>query len=316
MGIFTRILLGCALGTLFLTTQNIQAQTMDDALMMGKYKFCGGPGYMYSQWNNYWEGTLKRDNQNLGMVTNQQIMLMGNYGITNNLNVLLNIPYAFTKASGGTLHGMQGFQDLSMAVKWRPLKKVFGKNTISLLAVGSLSFPMSNYTADFMPMSIGMGSTNLAGRAIADYKFNHLFATASGMYIRRSNISISRNSYFTDRLYLTNQVAMPDVSVFNFRTGYRSNRFIAEALLNTYNTLGGTDIRRNDMPFPSNKMNVTTAGLGVKYWFKRLPALSVGAGGDYCLTGRNAGQSTSVNGSVLYIVDFANRKVTKTPTSN
>ncbi|MBE7179223.1 MAG: hypothetical protein INR69_22660, partial [Mucilaginibacter polytrichastri] len=67
---------------------------------------------------------------------------------------------------------------------------------------------------------------------------------------------------------------------------------------------------------PSNKMNVTTLGFGLKYWFKNLPALSVGGGADYCVAGRNAGQSTGVNASVLYIVDFMHKKVTKTPIAN
>lgn len=284
------------------------AQTMDDAIMMGKNRFCVGPGYMYGRWNNYWEGDLKRNNLNLGNITSQQVVLMGNFGITNTLNVLFNAPYVFTRASAGTLHTMNGFQDLSFGLKWRPLRKTFGNNQISVFAVGSVSFPMSDYAADYLPLSIGMSSTNLAGRAIADYKYKNLFVTASGMYIRRSNITINRDAYYTTRLHLTNQVAMPDAASFNFRTGYRSSRLIAEALLTNFTTLGGFDIRRNDMPFPSNRMNSTTAGVNVKYWFKNLPALSVGGGGDYCVAGRNVGQTTSVNANVLYIFDFNRKK--------
>ena len=38
------------------------AQTDNDAIMMNKTQWCTGATYMNSQWKNYWEGTLKRNN--------------------------------------------------------------------------------------------------------------------------------------------------------------------------------------------------------------------------------------------------------------
>ena len=91
-----------------------KAQTDMAAIMMAKNNFCGGAIYQYSSWTNYWEGTFKRDNQNLGKVSTQMISINGNYGITNRLNVLFGGPWIQTKASQGTLHGMSGIQDLSL----------------------------------------------------------------------------------------------------------------------------------------------------------------------------------------------------------
>src|SRR5215471_16310794 len=104
------------------------AQTDMDAIMMNKKQFCQGVMYEYSSWDHYWEGTFKRDNGNLGTVSSQMLMYMPNYGITNNLNVMASVPYVKTKATQGTLHGMSGFQDLSVAVKWRAYKTSFDKN--------------------------------------------------------------------------------------------------------------------------------------------------------------------------------------------
>ncbi len=73
---------------------------------------------MHSSWNEYWEGTTKRENKNLGTVTNQSLMFMSNYGITDKLNVLATVPYVWTDASAGTLHGMKGFQDIDLDVKY------------------------------------------------------------------------------------------------------------------------------------------------------------------------------------------------------
>lgn len=103
---------------LCLIVELVKAQTVDDAIMMSKKQWCNGLTYMHSSWNEYWEGTLKRSNQNLGTVTTQSAMLMSAYGITDNLNVLVNVPYVWTNASAGTLHGMEGFQDIEVDLKY------------------------------------------------------------------------------------------------------------------------------------------------------------------------------------------------------
>ena len=82
------------------------AQTDMDAIMMEKNQLCLGPAYSHSSWKNYWEGTLKRNNENLGTVTTQSFSVMGSYGVSGKLNLLFNVPYIKTKASAGTLHGM------------------------------------------------------------------------------------------------------------------------------------------------------------------------------------------------------------------
>src|SRR3954468_3996214 len=102
------VLCGCML--LF---SRAMAQTDADAIMMSKGLFCAGFQYERSTWDHYWEGTYKRDNANLGTVTTQMLGVMGNYGVSKKLNLLVNVPYVQTKASAGQMHGMQGIQDLS-----------------------------------------------------------------------------------------------------------------------------------------------------------------------------------------------------------
>ncbi|HEY6900666.1 MAG TPA: hypothetical protein VI233_08490, partial [Puia sp.] len=67
---------------------------------------------------------------------------------------------------------------------------------------------------------------------------------------------------------------------------------------------GGFDIRKNDMPFPSNAMNATMVGAHFKYTFKKVEGLSLIGGGDYTVAGRNVGQSTAFDAGVFYILDF------------
>ncbi len=285
-----------------------KAQTDLDAIMMQKKQLCIGPMFSNSTWKNYWEGKLKRNNENLGTVSSQSFSLMGAYGITGKLNLLFNISYIKTKASAGTLHGMQGVQDLSLFVKWLPVEKKCGPGTFSLYAIGGLSFPLTNYVADFLPLSIGAKSKTATARLMIDYDINNWFVTASATYVARDNIKIDRNSYYTTHLILSNEVEIPDASNFNFRTGYRSSKIVAEAVLNKWTTLGGFDITRNNTPFPSNKMNATTIGANLKYTVTPKHNFFIVGGGNTVISGRNVGQSTTFYGGLFYVLDFSAKK--------
>jgi hypothetical protein len=276
--------------------------------MLKKNVFCGGAMYSYSSWTDYWEGEFKRDNRNLGKVSTEMYAVMGNYGITDKLNVLFSIPYVRTKASAGTMHGMKGVQDLSLMLKWMPLVKRIGKDDIiSIFGVGRISVPLSDYPADFLPLSIGVRSKTVGLRAMVDYQHSRFFITASGAYTHRSNIEIDRNAYYTTSMHYTNEVDMPDVSGYNIRSGYRSRTWIAEGVFENMRTLGGFDIRKNDMPFPSNRMNVTQAGVNIKYTMTAVRGLELTAGGRYTLSGRNMGQATTYYGGIFYLMNFSGK---------
>jgi hypothetical protein len=287
----------------------LRAQTDEDAIMMNKNLFCVGGTYGHSSWDYYWEGTFHRNNLNLGTVTTQDVMLMGTYGITKTLNVVIGAPYIWTDASAGTLHGQKGVQDLSGWIKWQATQQHFGKSILSVYALVGGSVPLDNYIADYLPLSIGLHSKTTSGRILVDYQRGHFFATGGATYTWRSDITIDQSSYYTTSLYLTNKVYMPNVESFELRSGYRSNRVVIEGIVSNMTTLGGFDIRKNDMPFPSNKMIATMAGAHVKYEFKFVKGLSVTADGSYTFAGRNVGQAWTFDAGVFYILDFNHRKV-------
>lgn len=284
------------------------AQTDVDAIMMSKNNFCGGLMYTSSKWDYYWEGTLRRNNLNLGTVSTQMIGIMGNYGLKDNVNILFSLPYVTTKASAGTLAGQKGIQDFSLMVKWMPIEKKLGKGTFSLYALGGFSTPASNYVADFLPLSIGLHATNATGRLMVDYQVKNLFVTASAAYAVRSNISIDRNAYYTTEMHYTNKVWMPNTVNYNIRAGYRSSRLIAEGIADIIQTNGGFDITRNNMPFPSNQMNATRIGANIKYTVPKMEELSLIGNTMFTIAGRNIGQSTSISAGVFYIIDFTKKK--------
>lgn len=288
------------------------AQTDQDALMMAKGDFCTGPMYQYSGWKNYWEGTLKRDNPNLGTVSTQMLGLMGNYGITKKLNLLFNVPWVKTNASAGQWKGQSGIQDLSLWLKYAGYVKKKNNTRFTALGLVGFSTPLTNYSVDQLPLSLGLGSTNLSLRAMADYQYGKWFGTVSGTYVMRSNVELDRTAYYTTSMHYTNEVKMPNAAQWMVRAGYRYKNWIAEAVLDNWNTLGGHDITRNNMPFISNNMDATRLGANFKWEDGLVKGLSFIGGGSYTLKGRNVGQATTAYGSVVYLFHFAK----KTATSN
>src|SRR5688500_9277961 len=125
--------------TALVISGSVQAQTDVDGIMMNKNNFCTGFQYSYSSWDHYWEGKLKGTALNLGTVSTQMVGWMGNYGISNKLNVLFSVPYVWTKASAGTMQGMEGMQDLSLSVKYKLLERKMGKGKFTLFALGGYS---------------------------------------------------------------------------------------------------------------------------------------------------------------------------------
>lgn len=289
------------------TSITVHAQTDMDAIMMNNGQLCNGFLYNHSSWNQYWEGTRKRTNENIGTITTKSVMYMATYGITDDLNVIAGAPYVWTEASAGTMKGLKGFQDLSLFVKWKAVKKTFGKNKLSLFVLGGYSTPLSNYVVDHLPLSIGLGTNNFTGRGMVDFLHKRWNVTASAAYVRRSNVSIDRTAYYTTEMHYTNEVRMPDAAQYQLRAGYRGKYLLAEALLNNWTTLGGFDMTRNNMPFPSNRMNMTSAGVQLKYSWKSHPDLSFIAGGATTLAGRNMGKATSFNIGAFYALNCKNQ---------
>lgn len=300
-----------ALTILLTFAQKSAAQTDADAIMIPKNYLCTGVMYSHSDWDHYWEGDFKRTNGNLGHVSSQMVSVMANYGVSDKFNILLNLPYVATNASAGTLKGQSGLQDASLFLKYMPFEILVGKGVVSLYGIAGVSIPMSNYQADFLPLSIGAHSRNTMARFMVDYQRSNFFTTASAEYVYRSNITIDRNSYYTTEMHYTNQVDLPNVMVYNGRMGYRSESWIAEAVAENYTSLSGFDIRKNDMPFPSNKMNWTTLGANFKYTFSKPSGLELTAGADYVISGRNVGQSTVLHGGIYYLFSVKKEKKDK-----
>jgi hypothetical protein len=283
--------------------RTISAQTLDDAEMLQRRELHATVMYGSDAWSEYWEGTLRRSNGNVGTVTTHSVAVHAGYGVTNRLTVIGSLPYVWTEASQGVLHGMRGRQDLTLLAKYRVANPLIaGRARLKLLAVGGVSTPTSDYTPDFLPMSIGLHSRSMLTRAAAHLQDRTgWFVDGYAERVWRSNVTLDRSAYYTDGQYFeTNEVAMPDVAMYRGTVGWQRGAWCVPVGLSAQRTLGGGDIRRQDMPFVSNRMNYTSAHAEVMYVLPGISNLRLNLGAAHTLRGRNVGRSTSFMTGLTY----------------
>lgn len=277
--------------------QQSLAQMPHDGIYMSKKIACGALIYGNSSWTEYWENQLFRENQNIGRLTTESVTAMMVYGITKKLNVIAVVPYVRTNASKGNLLGQKGFQDASIWIK----AKGYSSHGLTLHGVVGASMPMSNYVPDFMPMAIGIGSKALVARGILTYDLpKNLYLNSSIAYQMRSRVEADRDAYLAgDKLLYTREVAVPDAFDAAIRFGYLKKDNQLEVFAEHFSCVGGDHIRRNDMPFMTNDMTMTSVGVYAKYQPKQL---GINGRVSYVVDGQNVGQSLSVSVGLLYII--------------
>jgi len=288
----------------------LQAQTLTDGLMMPKNNFCTGFMYTQDKWTDYWEGSLKRENGNIGSITTKSITWFGNYGISDKLNVIAMVPYVMTKASQGTLTDMKGIQDLSVSLKYNFWKVYFADSSrLKAFVVGTMSVPLTDYTPDFLPLSIGMASKNAGARLNLTYfAKKNWYVNGTLGYTFRSNVELDRPSYYTDgQFFMTNEVDMPNVLDFAFSAGYIFRGLETKLSYIQQNTQGGGDIRRQDMPFVSNRMNFSKMEILFMYYLPKPKYLAVRGAYNYTVSGRNVGQSSAFMLGTMYTFHFGKK---------
>ena len=279
------------------------AQTLEDAELLQRREVHATVMFGSDAWSEYWEGTLRRSNGNVGTVTTRSVALNAGVGVTERVTVIGALPYVWTEASQGVLHGMSGRQDFTLLAKYRVANpRIAGRARLKVLAVGALSTPTSDYTPDFQPMSIGLHSKSASARLAAHLQDRSgWFVDGYAERIWRANVTLDRSGYFTDgQYYETNEVAMPDVAKYRGTLGWQHGPWCIPVGLTAQRTLGGGDIRRQDMPFVSNRMNATMAHAELMYFLPGVSNLRLDLGAAHTITGRNVGRSTSFMTGLTY----------------
>lgn len=293
---------------LLLLCGKVLAQSPTDGIMMPQGQLCILGQYSNNKWENYWQGETKRSNLNLGEMTTQSVLLMANYGIFNDMNVMVGLPYVWTDASESYITGQKGIQDLSVFFKYQAFEVEGLKGMFKLQGTGGLSAPVGNYTPDLLPFSIGLGSKTASLRAILNYTANFgLYVTAQGGHTWRGPTTLDHNSYiFDNKLIYSDEMPVPNVFDYSARLGFIKPRYQAEVWYESFKCLSGDDIRYNEGPQPSNEMSASQAGVFAKYFVtKRLGILATVS---QVLSGRNVGEALTWTAGATYFLDVNKKK--------
>ena len=103
---------------------------------------------------------------------------------------------------------------------------------------------------------------------------------------------------------MTNEVNLPNTLDFAFSAGYINRGLETKLSYIQMNTQGGGDIRRQDMPFVSNRMNFSKAEILFMYYLPKPKYLAIRGSYSYTVAGRNVGQSSTFMLGTMYTFHF------------
>lgn len=295
---------------LLIGARPLAAQTPADEILMKKQEVCFALSYDRGEWDEYWEGADLRVNGNIGTLTRNTTAPMVAYGITDKLNFLMATPYVKTKSNGGQLAGAQGFQDVSVALKYEIIKKKLGKGNLAALATAAFATPMSNYLSDYMPYSLGLGTNEGTLRGIVHYQLDKgMYARVAGAHLWKGQTETERDYYYNNGSYYTPFMDVPNAWNCNATIGTWLFDYALKVEVNYMALMStdGDDIRAYNAPQPTNKVEVSQVGGFAQYYFKKnLKGLGVLAYYSQMIDGRNMGKFTNIGVGATYQFNVKN----------
>ena len=260
------------------------SQSIVDGFVKAKGHGSAVLSYSWERYDQFYFGDTKRDAPDPfgGEISTQSVSLYGVMGITDDLNVVLNLPYINAQGSGseetGPDQSVSGLQDIELALKWRPLVFENDQGKLSFLAAAGFATPLSSYAADSV-LSIGNGATRVDGRLITHYQLSSgLFAELQAGYSVRSN-------------------EVPNATLLSAKVGFAASSFYVDLWSATQlSSSDAPDI--GGVPFSATRVNYTQIGLSVYYPFST--SFGVSAGAAQYVSGRNVGLSTRLSGGLVY----------------
>ena len=180
---------------------------------------------------------------------------------------------------------MDGVQDLTGAVKWNALDTALTSvGNLQAFLVASGSVPLSDYTPDFLPMSIGLHSKRASGRLTLN------FQAKQGWFVRgHGRLHLARRGDARPACVLRRRAARPERPGGDAR---RDRLHLPRRLLEarpvparspsrSRSRSAALDIRRQDVPFVSNRMNASRLDALAMYYLPKPRHLVVRLGATH-----------------------------------
>jgi len=185
----------------------------DDAGTLGKGAFQVELGFETSDRRTDDDGVVTREDKTSGTTTLS-------YGILENLDVLLGMPYEKTKIreDGDTIHNEDGIADLTLEAKWR----FFEKGGFAMALKPGVSFPTGNHNKGF-----GTGRMTYGALFIATQDIGPVSLHLNAGYRRNENETDERKDIWGGDIAAVVTVAKPLKLVANVGTKTNTDRTAA-----------------------------------------------------------------------------------------
>ncbi|CAM3910769.1 MULTISPECIES: hypothetical protein [Flavobacterium] len=272
----------------------VQSQSPISGFMQGKGK--GNVSISYSS-EKYDEVYLVPEEVDGVPVFNEvqlsSASLYATYGITDQLDVVLTLPYITAKgdASQDVLNNLNfenkrsGVQDVSVFVKYNPFYFDYGSSSLRLIGALGIKTPLGNYKENEGLQSIiaiGNRSTTVSAIGVAMFKMNSGFF-ASGQFGGNLASNDVPNSYTSE-----------------LKLGYAASKIYGDVYLANQTSTSGVDILGEGFEgfFPATKVNYTKIGLNL--YTPIYQDFGIAGGFSTLVAGRNIGKATGVYGALVY----------------
>lgn len=268
-----------------------------DGFMQPKGELVSALGFSHEFYDTYYVGNAATQNPNLGTIKTNSVNLFLTAGITDFLNLTVNLPYVTAKPTDGFWSPQQDFQDLSIFLKGRLFQtNQLGNGNFNILGGLGYTLPTSNYIAD-APISIGHQADRFEFRLISQYHFkNSFFIMVQGGYLHTSNVE-------TDRGF---EVEVPNSFDWTIRSGKNIGILYTDVWVSQQNALSGTDIGPGT-PFPTNAVSFLRTGFNLYGDLPFIQNLGLSAGMGFTLNGENVGKSTRISSSLIYRLSYLSK---------
>ena len=263
------------------------SQPAVDGFMKGKGNGSIVLSYSWEQYDEFYAGTNKVVANETpvrawgGEITTQSISLFGIVGLTDNIDLILNIPHVSAQGAGvDTIdQDVGGLQDASLFIKWRPVAVETGGGTLSFLGALGFATPLSDYEADQV-LSIGNQATRADLRLLTHFQSNGgLFGELQAGYSLRSN-------------------DVPNATLLSAKIGYAAEKFYIDVWSDTQISDSDAPDIGPGIPFSQTRVNYTQ--IGVSVFVPVVSSFGVSAGFGQYVSGRNVGLSTRFSGGLVY----------------
>ena len=267
-----------------LLINSTNAQSLADGFMKGKGHGSLVLSYSWEQYDEFYFGTERRDAPPPfgGEITTQSVSLYGIYGLTDNLDIIVNLPFIGAQGANEEPEApdqdVSGLQDVAVFLKWRPLYLETEGGNLSFLGAVGFATPLSDY-ADNAVLSIGNQSTRVDARLMTQYFMN------SGFFIDlQAGYSLRSND-------------VPNAAILAGKVGYAGQHFYVDLWSETQ--ISGSDAPDiGGVPFNETRVNYTQ--VGISGYVPITSGLGVSAGVGQFVSGRNVGLATRISGGVVY----------------